>query len=38
MKLLVAALTDEEFAQLGALSEKILAAQGIKVVIPNESG
>jgi DNA-binding MarR family transcriptional regulator len=37
-ELLVSTLTDEEFAQLGALSEKILAAQGIKVVIPNESG
>ena len=37
-ELLVDTLTNEEFAQLGALSEKILAAQGIKVVIPNESG
>jgi DNA-binding MarR family transcriptional regulator len=36
-ELLVSTLTGEEFAQLGALSEKILAAQGIKVVIPNDS-
>jgi DNA-binding MarR family transcriptional regulator len=35
-ELLISALTSEEFAQLGALSEKILAAQGIKIVIPNE--
>ena len=35
-ELLVDTLTGEEFAQLGALSAKILAAQGIKVVIPNE--
>src|ERR1700722_12998949 len=35
-ELLVDTLTSEEFAQLGALSEKILAAQGIKIVIPNE--
>jgi DNA-binding MarR family transcriptional regulator len=35
-ELLVSTLTSEEFAQLGALSAKILAAQGIKVVIPNE--
>lgn len=34
-ELLVDTLTEEEFAQLGTLSEKILAAQGIKVVIPN---
>jgi DNA-binding MarR family transcriptional regulator len=37
-ELLVDTLTGEEFAQLGALSAKILAAQGIKVVIPNEGG
>jgi DNA-binding MarR family transcriptional regulator len=36
-ELLVSTLTREEFAQLGALSAKVLAAQGIKVVIPNES-
>jgi DNA-binding MarR family transcriptional regulator len=36
-ELLISTLTDEEFAQLGALSEKILAAQGIKIVVPNES-
>ena len=35
-ELLVDTLTSEEFAQLGALSAKIFAAQGIKVVIPNE--
>lgn len=34
-QLLVAALTEEEFTQLGAIAEKVLAAQGIKVVIPN---
>jgi DNA-binding MarR family transcriptional regulator len=37
-ELLVNALTKEEFEQLGAISEKVLAAQGIKIVIPNESG
>ena len=36
-ELLIAALAEEEFAQLGAISAKVLAAQGIKVVIPNES-
>ena len=36
-ELLVSTLTSEEFAQLGALSAKVLAAQGIKVVLPNES-
>jgi DNA-binding MarR family transcriptional regulator len=36
-ELLVNTLTGEEFEQLGTLSEKILAAQGIKIVIPNES-
>jgi DNA-binding MarR family transcriptional regulator len=35
-ELLVDTLTPEEFAQLGTLSQKILAAQGIKIVIPNE--
>ena len=36
-ELLLAPLTDEEFKQLGAISAKVLAAQGIKVAIPNES-
>ena len=36
-ELLLASLTDEEFKQLGAISAKVLAAQGIKVAIPNES-
>jgi DNA-binding MarR family transcriptional regulator len=36
-ELLIAALTKEEFEQLGAISAKVLAAQGIKVVIPNGS-
>jgi DNA-binding MarR family transcriptional regulator len=36
-ELLINTLSGEEFAQLGTLSEKILAAQGIKIVIPNES-
>ena len=31
-------LTDEEFAQLGEIAKKVLAAQGIKVVIPNGPG
>jgi DNA-binding MarR family transcriptional regulator len=33
-ELLVSTLTEEEFAQLGAISAKVLAAQGIKVVVP----
>ena len=36
-ELLVNALTEEEFRQLGAISARVLAAQGIKVAIPNES-
>jgi DNA-binding MarR family transcriptional regulator len=36
-ELLLAALTEEEFEQLGAISAKVLAAQGYKVVIPNPS-
>src|SRR6185312_7991038 len=36
-ELLVSTLTEEEFAQLGAISAKVLAAQGIKIVLPNES-
>jgi DNA-binding MarR family transcriptional regulator len=36
-ELLVDTLTEEEFAQLGAISAKVLAAQGIKVIIPNGS-
>lgn len=35
-ELLLAALTEEEFEQLGAISAKVLAAQGYKVVIPNQ--
>ena len=35
-ELLIDTLSKEEFAQLGAISAKVLAAQGIKVVIPNE--
>jgi DNA-binding MarR family transcriptional regulator len=35
-ELLVDTLTKEEFAQFGAISAKVLAAQGIKVIIPNE--
>ena len=34
-ELLINTLTRDEFMQLGAISEKVLAAQGIKVVIPN---
>lgn len=37
-ELLVSTLSEEEFAQLGAISEKLLAARGIKIVIPNDSG
>ena len=37
-ELLVDILSEEEFAQLGAISHKVLAAQGIKVVVPNEGG
>ena len=36
-ELLVNALTEEEFEQLGAISARVLAAQGIKIAIPNES-
>jgi DNA-binding MarR family transcriptional regulator len=34
--LLVDTLTKEEFAQFGVIAAKVLAAQGIKVVVPNE--
>jgi DNA-binding MarR family transcriptional regulator len=37
-ELLLDALTPEQFTQLGAISAQVLAAQGIKVVIPNVSG
>jgi DNA-binding MarR family transcriptional regulator len=37
-ELLISTLTKEEFERLGAISAKVLAAQGIKVVIPNEGG
>jgi len=33
--LLVDTLTDEEFQALGAISEKVLTAQGVKISIPN---
>ena len=36
-ELLVDTLTPEEFEQLGAISTKVLTAQGIKVVIPHPS-
>jgi DNA-binding MarR family transcriptional regulator len=36
-ELLLAPLSEEEFKQLGAISARVLAAQGIKVAIPNES-
>jgi len=35
--LLVSTLSDEELVQLGAISAKVLAAQGIKVVVPKSS-
>ena len=34
--LLLAALTEEEFEQLGAISATVLAAQGYKVATPNQ--
>lgn len=34
-ELLISTLSAEEFKQLGAISAQVLAAQGIKVVIPN---
>lgn len=33
--LLLDALTEEEFTRLGEISEKVLDAQGIKVIVPN---
>ena len=36
-ELLVNSLTKDEFEELGAISAKVLAAQGIKIVLPNES-
>lgn len=36
-ELLLAPLSAEEFQQLGAISAKVLAAQGIKIALPNES-
>ena len=35
-ELLIEVLSQEEFAQPGAISARVLAAQGIKVVVPNE--
>ncbi len=35
-ELLIEVLSQEEFAQLGAISARGLAAQGLEVVIPNE--
>jgi DNA-binding MarR family transcriptional regulator len=35
-ELLIEVLSQEEFAQLGVISARVLAAQGIEVVIPNE--
>jgi DNA-binding MarR family transcriptional regulator len=34
-RLLIETLTEEEFQALGAISAKVLAAQGIKISIPN---
>lgn len=36
-ELLIGILSEEEFAQLGAISQKVLAAQGISTAIPNGS-
>jgi DNA-binding MarR family transcriptional regulator len=37
-ELLIAELSEEQFTELGAISAQVLAAQGIKVVIPNGGG
>lgn len=37
-ELLISTLSDEEFRQFGAIASQVLAAQGIKVAIPNVSG
>jgi|ERR1700722_12747367 DNA-binding MarR family transcriptional regulator len=37
-ELLIDALSEEQFRQLGAISAQVLAAHGIKIVIPNEGG
>src|ERR1700761_8346100 len=37
-ELLIDTLTKEEFEQLGAISTRVLAAQGIRIVIPQQSG
>ena len=37
-ELLVGTLSEDELVRLGAISAKVLAAQGIKVIIPTESG
>jgi len=37
-ELLIDALSEEQFGQLGAISAQVLAAQGIKIVIQNEGG
>ena len=37
-ELLIDALSEEQFKELGAISTQVLAAQGIKVVIPNGGG
>jgi DNA-binding MarR family transcriptional regulator len=37
-ELLVDVLSEEQLSQLGAISSQVLAAQGIKIVIPNGGG
>lgn len=37
-ELLLETLSEDQFSQLGAISSQVLAAQGIKIVFPNESG
>jgi DNA-binding MarR family transcriptional regulator len=37
-ELLMDILTKEEFEQLGAISARVLAAQGIQIVVPHQSG
>jgi DNA-binding MarR family transcriptional regulator len=37
-ELLISTLSDEEFRQFGVIASHVLAAQGIKVILPNEIG
>jgi DNA-binding MarR family transcriptional regulator len=37
-QLLISTLSPDQFTELGEISAQVLAAQGIKVIIPNENG